>query len=84
VAEDSSPQEPAPQAQTPEEARAAAARRKLEAQERELAPKRSFWPIAVALALLITLVGVIVGPIMMIVGVVLLIGAIIGWMLEIR
>ena len=54
----------------------------LEVRERKLAPKPSFWPIVLALALVVALIGVMVHPIMLAVGVVLTVAAVIGWVLE--
>ncbi len=57
----------------------------LEVREQKLSPRPSFWPIALALTLVIAFVGVMIvnlSPILLGVGVVLTIGAIIGWMLE--
>ena len=57
----------------------------LEVQEQKLAPKPSFWPIVLALTLIIAFIGVMIvntTPILLIVGAVLVIGAIIGWMVE--
>ena len=44
--------------------------------------KRSYWPFALAFALFFMLLGVVVHPIIFWVGLVLVIGAIIGWRLE--
>lgn len=57
----------------------------LEVREQQLAPKPSFWPIALALTLIIAFIGVMIvntTPILLIVGVVLVIIAVIGWMTE--
>lgn len=54
----------------------------LEVQEKKLSPRPSFWPAILALALLITCVGVITNPILLGLGAALTIAAIIGWMLE--
>lgn len=54
-----------------------------EAVERALLiSKRSYWPFALAVALFITLVGVVTHPIVFGVGLVLVAVAIIGWGLE--
>jgi len=47
-------------------------------------PQSSYWPFALALALVIALIGVITNLIVIGVGVVLAIAAIIGWGLEKR
>ena len=54
----------------------------LEVREKKLSPRPSFWPIILALTLVIAFIGVMVNPILLGVGVVLTIAAIIGWMLE--
>jgi hypothetical protein len=53
-----------------------------EIMEQAIDPKRSYWPFALAVALFITLLGVVVHPIVFWIGVVLIAGAIIGWGLE--
>lgn len=54
----------------------------LEVREQRLAPRPSFWPIVLALALVVAFIGVMINPIILAVGVVLVIASIIGWMLE--
>lgn len=54
----------------------------LEEREKRLTPRPSFWPIALALALVIAFIGVMINPILLGVGAVLTIVAIIGWILE--
>lgn len=54
----------------------------LEVREKQLSPRPSFWPIALALTLVIAFVGVMTNPIILGAGAVLTIVAIIGWMLE--
>lgn len=44
----------------------------------------SYWPLALALAMIIALVGVMTSPIVLGIGVVLIAAAIIGWGLERR
>jgi hypothetical protein len=78
-------EEPGQNGQEPE--RPAAKRQKvpLEVQEQKLTPRPSSWPIALALTLVIAFIGVMivnVTPILLGVGVVLVIVAIIGWMVE--
>jgi hypothetical protein len=56
-----------------------------EIREQTLAPKPSFWPIALALTLVTTAIGVIVvntTPIILVGGIVLTILVIIAWILE--
>ncbi len=50
----------------------------------EIMPKPSYWPFALALALVFTLLGIIIHPIVIGVGVVLIIVAVMGWALERR
>jgi len=52
------------------------------AQEQKLSPQPSFWPIVLALTLVIVCVGVIAHPILLGVGAVLTVVAAIGWMRE--
>lgn len=55
----------------------------LEVQEQKLAPKPSLWPIALALTLVITAIGVMADSIILLIcGIVLTIIVIIGWILE--
>ena len=56
----------------------------LEVREQRLAPKPSFWPIVLALALVVAFIGVMTNPIILAIGAILVIGSIIGWMLEKR
>jgi len=49
-----------------------------------LIPKKSYWPFALAVALFITLLGVVTHPIVFGVGLALIVAAIIGWGLEHR
>lgn len=54
-----------------------------EAMERAVAAKKSYWPFLLAVALSISLLGVVLfSNILLIIGVVLVIGAVIGWGLE--
>ena len=53
-----------------------------EAMEQAIKPKRSYWPIALAASLTITLVGVISHPIVFWVGVALVVVSFVGWGLE--
>jgi Flp pilus assembly protein TadB len=53
-----------------------------EDKEQALNSKRSYWPYALAFALFFMLLGVVVHPIIFWVGVVLVVGAIIGWVFE--
>ena len=55
----------------------------LELQEQKLAPKPSFWPIVLALTLVITAIGVMANStILLVCGIVLTVIGIIGWLLE--
>jgi cytochrome c oxidase subunit IV len=54
----------------------------LEVREQRLAPKPSFWPIALAFALAVSMVGFITNPIILFCGIVLTIITIIGWAVE--
>lgn len=52
--------------------------------EAELMPRPSFWPLALALALVITLMGLLIHPIVLGIGAVLVFATILGWALERR
>jgi len=52
--------------------------------EQALGPQKSYWPVGLAVALIIWLVGIIINPIVLGIGVVLSGAAIIGWGLELR
>ncbi|MFL5592390.1 MAG: cytochrome c oxidase subunit 4 [Ktedonobacteraceae bacterium] len=53
-------------------------------QEHALQPSTSYWPFALAVALSILLLGVITGPVVLVVGAVLTAAAVIAWGLERR
>jgi cytochrome c-type biogenesis protein CcmH/NrfG len=53
-------------------------------QAQALGPQKSYWPFGLAVALIILLVGIIINPIVLGIGVVLSGAAIIGWGLELR
>ncbi len=53
-----------------------------EVQEQALSPHNSFWPLALAVALFVILVGILTHPIVLGVGAVLAVVAVIGWGLE--
>lgn len=53
-----------------------------QAQEQKLSPQPSFWPIVLALTLVIVCVGVIAHPIILGAGAVLTVVAAVGWMRE--
>lgn len=50
----------------------------------EIMPRPSLWPLALAFAVAITLFGILAGPIVLAVGVILVIVSVIGWALERR
>jgi hypothetical protein len=52
--------------------------------EEEITPRPSPWPIALAVSLAILLVGAIIHPIILGIGVVLVIASVMGWSLERR
>lgn len=54
----------------------------LEVREQKLAPKPSFWPIALAFALAVVMIGFILHPIILFCGIAFTIITIIGWILE--
>ena len=53
-----------------------------EATEQTLGPHKSYWPFALAAALMIAFLGVVIHPILFGIGVVLIALAVIGWGLE--
>jgi uncharacterized membrane protein YecN with MAPEG domain len=53
-------------------------------QEQALGPQKSYWPLGLALALFILLIGVITNLVVLGIGVVLTVAAVIGWGLEQR
>lgn len=55
-----------------------------EAIEQSIEPQLSYWPIVLAAAIIVMLIGLVIHPIIMIIGVVLTVAAIIGWGLERR
>lgn len=60
-------------------------KRKIEAvSEEEIMPRPSYWPLALAISVVIMLFGTIAQPIIMIIGLILVIGSIIGWSVERR
>lgn len=52
--------------------------------EADVMPRPSYWPFALAVAMAVMLIGVMLHPAVFILGVILVIGAIIGWALERR
>jgi hypothetical protein len=50
----------------------------------EISPRHSYWPIVLAFALALVLFGVVAGPIVVVVGVILLVVSAGGWILERR
>jgi CDP-diglyceride synthetase len=54
------------------------------AREQAISPHQSVWPFALALALMVVLMGFITQPVILGVGVVLVIAAVIGWGFERR
>lgn len=55
-----------------------------EATEQTSGPSKSYWPFVLAAALMIAFLGVVIHPILFVVGVVLTALAVIGWGLERR
>ena len=58
--------------------------RKLSKEQMDSPSPRSFWPFVLAATIFITCVGLLIHPILFFLGVVLMIGSIIGWLLERR
>jgi len=54
----------------------------LEVREQKLAPRPSIWPFILAFTLVVAFIGIMVSPIILVIGVFLTAAAIIGWMLE--
>lgn len=74
--------EPGQDEKPPEQPAKKRQKESLEAQEQRLAPKPSFWPLILAVTLVVAFIGVMTYPIILAIGVILTIAAIIGWMLE--
>jgi hypothetical protein len=55
-----------------------------EARERAITPQQSIWPLALACAVAILLIGFVIHPIVLGIGILLVIASIIGWGLERR
>jgi hypothetical protein len=73
------------EAAAPQVTRPKKRKRKMEpVSEEEIMPHPSYWPLALAIAVVIMLLGAIAQPIVMVVGVILVIGSIIGWSVERR
>lgn len=71
--------------EAPKVTRARRRKRKIEAlSEEEITPRPSYWPIVLACALTVMLLGTTLHPIVLAVGALLVIGCIIGWSLERR
>ncbi|QBD81206.1 hypothetical protein EPA93_36620 [Ktedonosporobacter rubrisoli] len=70
-----------PAARTP--AKKKRAKKKLPSEE-ELAPRPSYWPLALACSIAVTLAGLMTHPIILGLGVALIIASIIGWGVERR
>jgi Cytochrome c oxidase subunit IV len=52
--------------------------------EEAISPRQSFWPLALALALVVSLLGAVTNAILLTIGVVLVFIAILGWSFERR
>jgi hypothetical protein len=71
--------------QTPAKAAGSRSKSKAkEAREQAISPQQSIWPFVLAIALVVLLLGFIIHPIVLGIGVVLVAAAIIGWGLERR
>lgn len=68
--------------ETPQQPAAKKQKIPLEVQEQKLTPRPSIWPIALALALVITAAGLMIHPILFVCGIVITIAVIIGWIIE--
>jgi hypothetical protein len=79
---DESDQEAEVSEPTPEKVTRKRSQVPLEVRERKLAPKPSLWPIILAGTLVFTFIGIVTHPVIFVIGVILIIAAIIGWMLE--
>ncbi len=52
--------------------------------EEAISPRQSFWPLALALALVVLLMGAVTNDILLVIGVILVVSAIFGWSFERR
>jgi|GEM_PF-1539811 len=59
-------------------------RKKVRVNVAEITPHPSIWPLALALALVVLLLGTLIHPVVQVIGAILLIGAVIGWLTERR
>ena len=59
-------------------------RKKVRVNITEISPHSSIWPLLLALALVVLLLGTLMNPVIQVIGAVLLIGAVIGWLTERR
>ncbi len=50
----------------------------------EISPRPSYWPLALAFSLAIVLFGIIAGPVVVVVGIILALVSVGGWILERR
>lgn len=50
----------------------------------EVMPKPSLWPLALAFSIAVILFSVLTGPVVAVIGVILLVGSALGWILERR
>jgi len=55
-----------------------------EAREQAISPQQSIWPFALAFAVVVLLIGFVIHPIVLGIGILLVIASIIGWGLERR
>ncbi|HEX7737144.1 MAG TPA: cytochrome c oxidase subunit 4 [Ktedonobacteraceae bacterium] len=78
MADEPGQNEPAPEEQPAKKRQ----KEPLEVREQRLAPKPSVWPFILALTLVIAFIGVMISPIILVIGAFLTVAAIIGWMLE--
>lgn len=79
--------EPTSEESTPSPASAVTPKKRKKARqptEAELMPRPSYWPFAMALSLVVAMLGFVSNPIILAIGILLVIVAIFGWSLERR
>ena len=76
MSEEQDPQQPSPESGGSKSKSKSKLR---EARERAITPQQSIWPLALAFAVAVLLIGFVIHPIVLGIGIVLVIASIIGW-----
>lgn len=51
-------------------------------EEKTISPGHSVWPLVLALALIVLFLGIILHPIVLVIGIIMLVGSAVGWIIE--